>query len=281
MRRHKGLVAGTAATAVALVLGLVLALWLAHSAQRARERADANAEETRRAAARADVHAASANLDHNAVVPARIHLERVPPDLRGWEWRLLAARLDLSRVHVAAEWDAPSLPCLAPDLASFAGLEGKRLLRLAAVDGRVLEEAPADVRQAHPVHGPEGRLLLVGMPEQRVQVTDALTGEVLARDEEAWPGGITAVAAHPDGRVAVALHGDRGHARIVVADATSGAIARFQGDPVETAVLAWSPAGDRLAGGGGWGTAIWVHHVAARCRVALLEGHHQDRKSVV
>lgn len=102
-RRHRTLVIGTAATFFALFAGLVVALVLYRQAVIAQRAADDNAQtaqrnerEARRLAYRSSIAAATAALLSDDVVVAEANLDRVPADLRGWEWRHFKSRLDAS-----------------------------------------------------------------------------------------------------------------------------------------------------------------------------------------
>jgi WD40 repeat protein len=85
VRRHRALVAGTAATILALAAGLVLALASARRAAREERRA-------RHTAALSSMLAASAAADDGDVLAFRRHLAEVPDGERGWEWAYLEGR---------------------------------------------------------------------------------------------------------------------------------------------------------------------------------------------
>jgi hypothetical protein len=85
VRRHRALVAGTAATILALAAGLVLALASARRAARVERRA-------RHTAALPSMLAASAAADDGDVLAFRRHLAEVPDGERGWEWAYLEGR---------------------------------------------------------------------------------------------------------------------------------------------------------------------------------------------
>ena len=114
IRRNKGPVI-LSSTVVALTLaGLVGTSIGLRLATVAREQADQNAERATQLAAEArqaegsalglaysaSMLSASDALEHWQIDSARHYLEIAPPKLRGWEWGLLASRLDLSvRTH--------------------------------------------------------------------------------------------------------------------------------------------------------------------------------------
>jgi WD40 repeat protein/predicted Ser/Thr protein kinase len=100
-RRHRGLVAGTAATVGALVLGLIGTILFAIGEARQRTQAERNAElaedKTREAlfqTYRARIAAAAAALSAHDVADAAGQLDAAPEELRDWEWRHLHSRLD-------------------------------------------------------------------------------------------------------------------------------------------------------------------------------------------
>jgi WD40 repeat protein/predicted Ser/Thr protein kinase len=100
-RRHRALVAGTAATVAALVLGLVGTVLFAIGEARQRKQADQNAlvanDEKREGlfqTYRARIAAAVAALSAHDVVDAARQLDAAPEELRDWEWRHLQSRLD-------------------------------------------------------------------------------------------------------------------------------------------------------------------------------------------
>jgi WD40 repeat protein/predicted Ser/Thr protein kinase len=100
-RRHRALVAGTAATVAALVLGLVGTILFAMGEARQRRQAewnaglaDAIAQEAQFNEYRARIAAAVAALSVHDVANTARQLDAAPETLRGWEWRHLESRLD-------------------------------------------------------------------------------------------------------------------------------------------------------------------------------------------
>ncbi len=129
IRRHwLGFLAITAIVFLALA-GVTASTLQAVRATVARKQADENAERAKQLAEKAKKAEASAlglaysasmlsasdALEHWQMDSARHYLETAPPSLRGWEWRLLSSRLDLSvrthnhpsannsRIHVALD----------------------------------------------------------------------------------------------------------------------------------------------------------------------------------
>jgi WD40 repeat protein len=97
----------TLAGLVGTSLGLRQATLARHRADQNAERATQLAEKAKKAEASAlglaysaSMLSASDALEHWQMDSARHYLETAPPSLRGWEWRLLSSRLDLSvRTH--------------------------------------------------------------------------------------------------------------------------------------------------------------------------------------
>ncbi|MCX6922051.1 MAG: serine/threonine-protein kinase [Verrucomicrobia bacterium] len=114
IRRNKLVFTSGAAVFAALALGTLVSTWEALRANDARRRAERGEEKAKqnelaarvaetnalRQAYSASLWSACDALDHAQIAAARHYLESAPPDFRGWEWRLLSSRLDLSaRVH--------------------------------------------------------------------------------------------------------------------------------------------------------------------------------------
>ncbi|MHC4955939.1 MAG: protein kinase domain-containing protein [Planctomycetota bacterium] len=96
VRRNSALVAGVAATVIALSVGLVVALRFAAEARREELRA-------RHKAALASIQAAAAAGASGSLRGLKYHLKRVPADERGWEWNYLHHSLDSSTLRVAVD----------------------------------------------------------------------------------------------------------------------------------------------------------------------------------
>ena len=146
-RRNKLVFTAAGAVGLALVLGVVVSTWLAARATRAGRRADAaarvaesqkeraergeqKAKEAERVARVAETNAlrqaysasmlsACDALEHAQIGMARRYLSSAPAALRGWEWRHLSSRLDLSvRVHEHARSDGSPVQVV-PDGRSY------------------------------------------------------------------------------------------------------------------------------------------------------------------
>jgi WD40 repeat protein/predicted Ser/Thr protein kinase len=115
-RRHKALVGAVLGVVAALAAGTVVAVLYAvradHNAREAGENArqaqenERQAQENERRAQYqtylARLAAAAAALSHHDVADAARQLKEAPPELRGWEWRHLHARLDDSAAILPA-----------------------------------------------------------------------------------------------------------------------------------------------------------------------------------
>jgi hypothetical protein len=93
-RRHRAPVGAVLAVMAALALGIATTSVMAVQANRARAAA-------RREAYQARLAAAMAAMGVHEIREAGRQLEAAPPELRGWEWRHLAGRLDRSVAVVA------------------------------------------------------------------------------------------------------------------------------------------------------------------------------------
>ncbi|MCB9854211.1 MAG: serine/threonine protein kinase [Phycisphaerales bacterium] len=99
-RRNRGLVRGAAIGAAALLVAAVISTQQAFIAMNARDLAQAEETRARHQAYLAGIAAAAAALENHDVPLARRSLERTPESLRGWEWRYLNSRLDLSKLVI-------------------------------------------------------------------------------------------------------------------------------------------------------------------------------------
>lgn len=85
-RRNRTLVAGIAATFVALVSGIIGIAFFASKERSQRVRADTMTMEARQLAYRASIAAAAADVRDGEYPAARANLQSAPADQRGWEW---------------------------------------------------------------------------------------------------------------------------------------------------------------------------------------------------
>jgi predicted Ser/Thr protein kinase len=139
-RRHKALVGAVLGVMAALLAGTVVSLLYAvradHNAREARENARLANENERRAqyqTYRARLAAAAAALSHHDVADVARQLEAAPPELRGWEWQHLHARLDDSAAVLPAGQLLPRgrsgfrVAAFTPDALVLSDEEGKRI----------------------------------------------------------------------------------------------------------------------------------------------------------
>ncbi len=94
VRRHRTLVLGAVATVLALAAGLAVSLAFAIESNTQRRRADAESDEARREAYRAQTSVAAEAIATGNASSARTALDRAPEAFRGWEWRHLDAQVD-------------------------------------------------------------------------------------------------------------------------------------------------------------------------------------------
>lgn len=99
-RRHRLAFAVGVATFAALAIGLTTTIWFALGEVAARGLAEEFAEDARLGMARASLRSAASALAEQRSGLVNLELQRIPEDLRGWEWHLLRSRSDESRVLV-------------------------------------------------------------------------------------------------------------------------------------------------------------------------------------
>jgi len=93
LRRNRALAIGAAAVLVTLCAGMSGTLWQARAAER-------RADESMRQAYSANLLLADGAVERSQLLAARDFLRSAPAMLRGWEWRVLSARLDaVIRTH--------------------------------------------------------------------------------------------------------------------------------------------------------------------------------------
>lgn len=93
LRRNRALTIGASIFVVTLCAGMSGTLWQARAAEQ-------RANESMRQAYSANLLLADSALDRSQLLAARGFLDSAPESLRGWEWRVLSARLDaVFRTH--------------------------------------------------------------------------------------------------------------------------------------------------------------------------------------
>ena len=175
-RRNRLVYTAAGAVGMALVLGVLVSTWqavratragrreaeahvradeAARIAERQRERAERGEQEAKKAEIAARVaetnalrQAYSASLlsacdafEHAQIAAARHYLDSAPPDLRGWEWRHLSSRLDLTtRVHEHVRASYSQIHVL-PDARSYYDI-GEGIQRWDIDTGQLLQTIP-------------------------------------------------------------------------------------------------------------------------------------------
>lgn len=200
-RRRTGVLVALLGLLASLVLGLVVSWDFALGERRARRQAQQQAYV-------ASLSAASAALRALDVGEARLQLERAPAELRGWEWRHLAARLEPR----GRSWSAPFPRVMGGAVSAAAGLLAvtssdlpSALSLFEARGGEHLLDLPRD--QQRPVH--ECAFNAAGDRLATVSISGEVDLHELPSGRRLWrvtvDGGAGSVAFAPDGsRLAVA-----------------------------------------------------------------------------
>ena len=103
-RRHRLLAGALMGTFVALTIGMATTSWFAFGQWEARRAADENATQAKRSLYRATLRAAEVALAEGDAAIAELELAAAPEEVRGWEWHLLAARVDESILRIESGW---------------------------------------------------------------------------------------------------------------------------------------------------------------------------------
>jgi len=290
IRRHRPAVATVAGGAVLLLAGTAATAWQAVRATRAehdartaqrqadlqRELASRRADEAVRLAYQASVAAAAAAAQGGDPGTARLHLDRAPASLRGWEWRYLHRGLDESRAVLAGHTDAVLSVSAAPDGA---------LLASGSLDGTVKLWRVTSASELASLTGHAGPVPSVAFSPDATRLASAsYDGSVRLWDLDRRAA---TVLGRSDGKmlcVAFAGQGDRVAAgddegRVHLWDVAAGGAPRaFDGGSAQTMCLAFDPAGERLATGGEDG-AVRVWDLAGG-RLAGFAAHAESITSI-
>jgi WD40 repeat protein/predicted Ser/Thr protein kinase len=247
VRRHKGLVAGTALVFAAMLVATIISLLSARDARRSAQLARSQEYQARLAAA-------IAALSGNDVADAARHLERAPEELRGWEWRHLHSRLDDSSSVLRLHPGVPALLLPGPK-GLRVGIFSDTSLRFTDEGGNETPEHPFPpfVQRLSISPAGDGWLLAARGNEGPPSLTlRDETGRVLHEIQP--PGGrILHLALSRDrARLAVVLADEKDRLSLAVYDPSSGKeLARWPTDLHPTIfAMALSPDGTRVACGG-------------------------------
>jgi eukaryotic-like serine/threonine-protein kinase len=243
-RRHRGLVAGLAAAFAILIAGIVVTSMLAVRASRNAALAEARERETRATNYRFSLAAAEA-LSLDDPIQAHRHLEEAPAEFRGWEHRVLAARLDTHAIRIRGDVVRPKAHGLALDEEGrlLAVLDRTGALEIVDVlRGDVVARVELDDEPTIPAISPDGSRLAVWFAkEQRLDLFDLGTGRrTLSRPAEITRRGLPRF---DDGGRRLALPEP---GALTVIDTAGGEIVlrrEVRGDPSQ---VVFEPGNDRL-----------------------------------
>ncbi len=254
-RRRRLAALSLVAVVLVSVTAAVVGTNLAYEKERERERSEFQAYV-------ANLAAASSALRVHDVADARQRLESVPEPLRGWEWRVLHSRLDLSNETLRWEDARLRTGAVSPSGALIAAsgelLPDRQTRQVQVWDsgtGRVLHSFAALPRADSLTFSADETLLAIGYYQGSVEIRDATTGalvrELAGHVDEERPIAETHVNAlvfDSDGRHLVSAAGD---GRIRLWDVQTGELVReLAGHDDRVISLAPLPGGERIASGG-------------------------------
>ena len=248
LRRHRVLTLASMSIATALTAALLVSVDAWRHARR----------QTREAEQLAYVNslaAAESALRENMVDEAAARLALAPADLRGWEWRHLAARLDRSRLAVRAHANSITGVRVATDgAAMFTASLDSTVREWSLADGRPLRAwGPLGDGVESVSPAPDGTWLAAGLSDGSVLVLDRQGPAAPARLGAPSPWAVVAV--RPDGLGIASAHLD-GHVRLW--DRRGGGPSATWRAHDGFAQVAWLPDGRRLVTGGGDGAVrVW------------------------
>jgi eukaryotic-like serine/threonine-protein kinase len=249
VRRHKALVVGALGTMAALLAGLVISLQFARREARERARADEVSVEALRAVYRAEVAAAAASLGAGDLATASARLALAPAAYRGWEWRHVAARLDLALEHRALPFQAGSWVRFDAAHGRLFEIDRTGRLRGFTLAGESL--FPPTPEQPGPLIvvalSADGRLLGTGDARGVVRFRDAATGRPQGATLEVGSQ-VVGLALSPDGaRAAIGWYEQSEPGIVRLVDVSSGrTLVEQRGETYSPRLLEFGPDGDVL-----------------------------------
>jgi WD40 repeat protein/predicted Ser/Thr protein kinase len=283
-RRHRGLVAGTAATVAALILGLVGTILFAIGEAQQRRQADANTQEAQFQAYRARIAAAVAALSVHDVADAARQLDEAPEELRDWEWRHLHSRLDDSSSVIPLPAGSTSAFLIgAPDRLQTGAMTpaGLRLTDLEGGEPQIMPVSTERSKYQTATETRRGLRITARVGNTAYDLLDE-TGQVLCHVAIPEAQEVGGIIVSPDGQRLACLWQDGGWARIAVFDATTGKrTAVCVGHRGGIRSWAFSRDGTRLASGGeaeDRTARLW--DAASGALVAECQGHKSRITSV-
>lgn len=269
-RRHRVAVTTAAAFLFVVVAALAVSLVSLRQAVRGRELAveakgDAETAEAKQREQRqradfrnyqARLGAAETAIRLYDVPTAILHLSNAPEHLRGWEWRYLQGRTDLSRLILRGHNG------FVPDVAFSP--HGDRIVS-GGWDGTVRVWNVETGKAIHVFELPDrvlcldvrgnGEAIAVGLRDSTVQILDSESGDQIAQLEEP-PTQVNCVAFSPDGRYLAAGSGTTwdqeagGVGHVHVWDLDQKTFVQSWQHGLQVTVLAWHPDGERVASAG-------------------------------
>ncbi len=254
-RRHKALVAGSVATALALIVGLIGTIFFAVGEAQQRQQADQNAkaalDEKREAlfqAYRARMAAAVAALSAHDVADAARQLDAAPEELRDWEWRHLRSRLDDSAAVIPVPAGFVGFMLDSPDcFRAAAGTNSSIRLIDLETGADTTVEVGSGRSAVNPTQTRRGLRITAWSENTGFDLLDE-TGHALshvARPDTSVP---VPVVVSQDGRWLASHRADGPWTRIVIFDAASGKqTAVCAGHREDIWYFTFSPDGTRLA----------------------------------
>jgi len=209
-RRHKGLVMGLALSFLILILGIVTSLNYAVQAVRGERRATESKEDAQRAAIRLEITAADA-VGGDDPLRGLTHLEAVPDEFRGWEWRHLHTCFESHLCEFMAG-EAPGAPRLKGTsnfatssvlhpgrgpLGAFERGDGIELIDL--LSGESVAEFRSEGKLTDPELSPDGSLLAVLDRRSGKLIVEEIGSGVRKVERPVVPSQISDVSISPDG----------------------------------------------------------------------------------